>query len=349
MRGGRVESVRRGLVFVGFTTISKADGPLSETSDLAAPDADEVRELRERYYNATIIERIDSHEELTRLRVRPDEPIPAFEAGQYVAMGLGYWEPRLRGTQPEDVPAKRLRKVVRRAYSISCPMLDTEGNLAPVDTIDYFEFYVTLVREGPTPKHRPPALTPRLFGKQVGDRLVVERKVTGKYRLGEVGADDTVLFMGTGTGEAPHNAMATTLLARGHRGRIINATSIRVLGDAAYRGEHAALMERYPQYRYFALTTREPENVDPAHPNYVGKLYLQQLFSSGQLSEMAEDPLDPARTHVFLCGNPDMIGLVPPGGTPLSPPGMLPLLLEAGFRDEPGGETAGCIRYEKYW
>ena len=318
-------------------------------SELASPDADEVRRLREQHYNATILERIDSHPDLARFRIRPDSPIPAFEPGQYVALGLGYWEPRLKGTQPEDVPPKRSRKIVRRAYSISCPMLDEEGNLAPVDAIDYLEFYVTLVRRGATAASKPPVLTPRLFGKVPGDRVVVEKKITGKYQLGQVSPDDTVLFMGTGTGEAPHNAMATTLLARGHRGRIINATSIRHRTDAAYLAEHAALMRRFPHYRYFALTTREPENVDPSHPNFVGKMYLQALFTSGRLAEMADDPLDPARTHVFLCGNPDMIGLVPPGAALPTEPGMLPLLSQAGFRDEPGGDVAGCVRYEKYW
>lgn len=322
---------------------------MSETSELAPPDAEEVRQLRQRSYNATIIERIDAHEDLSRFRIRPDDPIPPFVAGQYVAIGLGNWEPRLRGTQAEDLPAKRVRKLARRAYSISCPMLDDRGNLAPVDSIDYLEFYVTLVRQARSLAEKPPALTPRLFGKVAGDRVVVEKKITGKYCLGEVAADDTVLFLGTGTGEAPHNAMAVSLLARGHRGPIINATSIRYRRDAAYLREHTMLMERFPQYRYFALTTREPENVDPSHPNYVGKLYLQGLFSSGRLAEMAGDPLDPASTHVFLCGNPDMIGLVPPGAPPPATPGMLPLLEQAGFRDDPAGTTAGTIRYEKYW
>ncbi len=322
---------------------------MSETSELAPPDAEEAQQLREKFYNATIIERIDIHEDLARFRIRPDRPIPPFEPGQYVALGLGNWEPRLKGTQAEDVPAKRSRKIVRRAYSISCPLLDDRRKLTPVDAVEYLEFYVTLVRHGETPESKPPALTPRLFGKVAGDRVVVEKKITGKYQLGQVQDDETVLFLGTGTGEAPHNAMSATLLARGHRGPIINATSIRHRSDAGYLAEQAVLMEQFPQYRYFALTTREPENLDPTHPNYVGKLYLQGLFTSGRLAEMADDPLDPARTHVFLCGNPDMIGIVAADAPPLSRPGMLPLLMEAGFRDEPGGDVAGCVRYEKYW
>ena len=54
----------------------------------------------------------------------PTFPIPPFKPGQYVALGVGNWEPRLAGTQPEEVPEKNLRKLSRRAYSISCPMID---------------------------------------------------------------------------------------------------------------------------------------------------------------------------------------------------------------------------------
>lgn len=313
------------------------------------PGPQEIRLLREKYYNATIVERIDVNSDLARFRVRPDDPIPPFEPGQYIALGLGNWEPRLTGTQPEQLPIRKVRKVVRRAYSISCPLLDAQKQVAPVNAVDYLEFYVTLVRQADAPDQKPPALTPRMFRLSVGDRMVVAPKITGHYLLGDVGPDDTVLMLGTGTGEAPHNAMAAKLLAEGHRGRVVVATSVRYRTDLGYVAEHEALMQRFPQYRYLALTTREPENVDSDHPDYVGKQYLQKLFLSGELAEMAEDPLDPARTHVFLCGNPAMIGYVSPGAEPPSQPGMLPLLLDAGFHQESTGPDAGYVRFEKYW
>lgn len=313
------------------------------------PDAAERQSLRDEFYNATIIDRVDATEDLAKFRIRPDEPFSPFEPGQYVAIGLGYWEPRLRGTQQEDVPAKKIRKLVRRAYSISCPILGEKGQLAPVDQVDYLEFYITLVRRGATAASKPPVLTPRLFGKHSGDRIVLERKITGKYVLGQFDPDDTMLFMGTGTGEAPHNAMATKLLAQGHRGRIIVATSIRYRHDAAYQREHEILMKKFPNYLYLPLTTREPENIQPDHPQFVGKQYLQTMFTSGRLAELAEDALSPSNTHVYLCGNPDMIGYVPPGADTPENPGMLPLLRSAGFRDDVDEHKAGTVRFEKYW
>lgn len=346
----------KGMSFVSPSTPSqKRMSPSKPTSQPGSkplqspPDLQEQQQLRDQFYNATIVDRIDLTEDLSKFRIRPDEPLPPYEPGQYVAVGLGNWEPRLSGTQTQELPVNKLRKIVRRAYSISCPMLHPDGTLATQDSVDYLEFYITLVRHGESPAGKPPALTPRLFRKSVGDRLVMERKVTGKYVLGSYGPDDTMLLLGTGTGEAPHNAMAAQLLATGHRGRIVIATSVRYRRDCAYQGEHDHLMRQYPNYVYLPLTTREEENIRVDHPQFVGKQYLQSLFTSGRLAELAGDPLSPSNTHVFLCGNPAMIGYVPPGADAPENPGMLPLLRTAGFHYDVKEHQAGTIRFEKYW
>ncbi|MCA9140628.1 MAG: ferredoxin--NADP reductase [Planctomycetales bacterium] len=320
------------------------DVAVSEYEDSIDFDA-----LRGRHYNATVIERIDCHENLARFRIMPDDGVPRFQAGQYVTLGLGLWEPRLEGTQQEIVPANKRSRVAKRAYSISCPLLDDEGRIAPNESLDYLEFYITLVRAADGPDKAPPVLTPRLFCLGKGDRIAIGKKITGAYTLGEIAPDATVLMLGTGTGEAPHNSMTATLLANGHSGRIVNACCVRYLGDLAYHSRHMSLMDQYRNYRYLPCTTREPINMNPEMPGYVGKQYLQQLFTSGKLAEAADDPLSPTNTHVFLCGNPDMIGYVPPGGTPPSTPGMLPLLEQAGFRQDHSDEGPGRIQFEKYW
>ena len=322
---------------------------MSDTIDSAPWDAEEASGLREKHYNATITERIDTHSDLARFRIRPDFPIPPFEPGQYVALGLGNWEPRLEGTQEEIVPPNKLRKLTRRAYSISCPLIGTDGRVAPVDSVDYLEFYITLVRGSDSADKKPPVLTPRMFKLTVGDRIEVQKKITGNYTLQDVQPDDTILMLGTGTGEAPHNAMTAKLLRANHRGRVVNVTSVRRTTDLAYAAEQATLMKQFPQYRYLPFTTRDPENLDPSHPRYVGKQYLQDLFTSGQLAEAAGDELSASNTHVFLCGNPAMIGYAPPGANPPEKPGMLPILREAGFSDSSDSSGAGTIRFEKYW
>ncbi len=312
------------------------------------PDDDS---LREKFYNATIIDRIDVHGDLARFRVRCDTPHDPFEAGQYVAVGMGHWEPRAAGTQEQTLTEAERQKMVWRAYSISCPLMtspDAGGRLLHHNDAGYLELYVALVRnngEG----HKPPELTPRLFAASVGDRLAVKSKIVGHYTLGEVGPGDTVALLGTGTGEAPHNAMVADLLSKNHAGPIVVATTVRTRADAAYLPHHLELMRRHDNYHYFALTTREPENVDRLHPGYVGKQYLQTLWADGRLAQMADAALTPEQTHVMLCGNPSMIGAPPPHETEPAAGGMLAMLRDAGFDIAADGPGVGTARYEKYW
>ena len=104
----------------------------------------------------------------------------------------------------------------------------------------------------------------------------------------------------------------------------------------------------FPNYRYMALTTREPENLDASRPD-IGKRYLQDFFESGAFASETGVRLDPTNTHLFLCGHPDMIGI--PLHTHDStrrypqPKGMVENL---GFRvDRP--HERGNIHFEKYW
>lgn len=344
------------------------------------------RALRSKHYNAVVTDRIDIHDDLMRISVRPDVWPESIEAGQYVTLGLGRWEPRVGGCGEEaDVSADpdQMAKVVRRAYSISCPIFSLcddcdskqscdstpaarsvstcdsanrrrlAGPVQPIRHGDSLEFYVVLVRQTDEQAGRPAELTPRLFRLAIGDRLQIGKKVVGHYKLDGVENDDTVLMIGTGTGEAPHNAMAAALIDRGHRGDIVHVTTVRSSSDLGYAAEHRELMRRHPNYKYVALTTRDRINTDPDDPNYVGKRYIQDAFASGWLAEEVNNPLDPKSTHVFLCGNPAMIGYSPPGAPPLSSPGMIQVLTAAGFHHFDGagevGHGLGAIRFEKYW
>jgi ferredoxin--NADP+ reductase len=281
------------------------------------------------------------------MRVVPDVGVPPFRAGQFLSLGLGYWEPRVTGADEEHLDESRLGRLARRAYSVSCSIADERGQVRRADEFGYLEFYVALVRHAE--KH-PPALTPRLFNLRPGDRLFADPHPTGHYTLEGVAPDNDVFFFATGTGEAPHNAMIAELLSGGHQGRIVSAVSVRYRRDAAYRGVHERLAERYANYRYLVVTTREPENLDPTRPDYVGKRYLQQLAASGELARLTGAELDPARAHVFLCGSPDMIGIGRGAAhEPQFLPGsMLELLVQRGFVPD-AAHTAGNVHFERYW
>jgi ferredoxin--NADP+ reductase len=280
------------------------------------------------------------------MRVKPDFPRPHHQPGQYGTLGLGYWEPRVEGCQVESLKPEEVTKVVRRAYSLSCPV-EGEGaeGLYDLEGTDWGEFYIVLVRENPD--GRVPALTPRLFALKEGDRIQFGERITGHYTLDPVKPSDTVVFLGTGTGEAPHNYMLWELLRRGHAGKILSACCVRFARDLGYLETHRRLMGRYPNYKYLALTTREAGRTK--------KVYIQDLITSGELEEQLGVPLDPAATHVFLCGNPKMIG-VPTrdretGATTYPQPvGVIEVLEKRGFAaDVSATKFKGNIHFEEYW
>jgi ferredoxin/flavodoxin---NADP+ reductase len=306
---------------------------------------EECAELRRKNYNATVLSLRWANEDLMVMRIKPDGAVQPHQPGQYGTLGMGYWEPRAPGCQEEDIKPTDLSRLVRRAYSLSCSVLDDSGALLDVTKKDWVEFYIVLVRSA---EKRPPALTPRLFLLKEGDRLFFGEKITGHYNLDPVQPTDNVVFLSTGTGEAPHNYMLWDLLRRGHQGRILAACCVRYGRDLGYQSLQQELMKRYPKYTYLSLTTREASNV--GH-----KVYIQDLITSGQLEEKLGAALDPAHTHVYLCGNPKMIGAptidraTGEHAFP-QPTGVIEILHRRGFKmDQPAVKFKGSIHLEEYW
>jgi ferredoxin/flavodoxin---NADP+ reductase len=296
----------------------------------------DVADLRRTHYNATLSEVQPLHDELRILRVRPDTPVPAFAAGQWLLLGLGSWEPAVPGAPIEAVAAPQDAALVRRPLSISAPILAPDGSrLVAAGEEEAYEFYTTL------PSEAPSAFAVRLFALAPGARLWAASAPQGRYTLDRVQPGDDVLFLATGTGEAPHNRMIWELLRRGHRGRIASVITTRCRADQGYRAVHERVMQLFPNYRYTAVATREPGEKGAR---------LQELLHRGELAARAGFALDPARVHVFVCGNPAMVGAprVQAGGQSVypQPPGMVELLEhECGFSAD--AET-GNIHFERY-
>ncbi|MEO1497306.1 MAG: ferredoxin--NADP reductase [Planctomycetota bacterium] len=315
---------------------------------------DEIRQLREEHYNSTITWMEKPNDRLMRVRVRLDDGVrdngPAldYEPGQYTTLGLGYWEYRMPLAQAENLDEKLVRRVVKRAYSISSRLVDDDGAVVAAGPEDEPELYVALVTES----DKPPAFTPRLFSLSVGDRIAMGPRPKGVFTLGEYEPTTNFVFAGTGTGEAPHNAMISKLLAAGHQGRIANLCCVRFASDLAYLETHRKIEERFDNYRYVPLTTREPENRHKEHPGYVGARYVQDVLDAPDAADHLGFALDAANTRVFLCGNPAMIGIPnrsdDPAGRYPTPRGAVEVLESKGFRaDEP--KSPGNIHFEKYW
>ena len=180
-----------------------------------------MEELREEHYNATITHFEPTHSDLWVLRVKPDHGGTDYTAGQYATLGLGFWEERVDDAIDPNLdeplvqadPPPRTRSAPR--------VLDEHGYLVDENQLDELEFYIVLV---PPTDDNIPELTPRLALKRPGDRIYLGPKVAGRYTLDAVtNPAGTVMFFSTGTGEAPHNAMVTELLRKGHHGPIVSA------------------------------------------------------------------------------------------------------------------------------
>lgn len=313
---------------------------------MTVPASDHSRQpLRQQHYNATAVSVREVTAGLIILRVKYDHEKPTIAPGQFVSLGLGNWEPRVDrivSANPDEPP-----KLIRRAYSVSCPLLE-EGRITGVNDSEFLEFCIRLVDRH---SDRSPMLTPRLFLLRTGDRISAGEKPHGTYTLKPAAETDTLLLLATGTGEAPHTTMIAELLSRGHRGRIVCATCVRYHDDLAYLAAHRQLESRFSNYRYVSLTTREATNTDRSRIDFKGKQYLQSWIESEEFRSEFGD-LTPETTQVYLCGSPAMIGLPTrdSDGSELfpEPVGMVEILSNAGFRlDTP--RNPGNIHVEKYW
>jgi len=298
--------------------------------------------LRDKHYNATITSFNRKHGDLWIIRVKPDRGDLHHSPGQYATLALGYWEPRLDG-RDEHLDEPKFEKLVRRSYSISHPVLDENDDLVAPEDIDGLEFYIVLVR--PEGLKHLPELTPRLALKSEGDRIFLGTKISGRYTLDPV-TDPTsdVILLSTGTGEAPHNNMITQLLSSGHTGMIVSACTVRYEQDLAYLETHRRLESLYSNYRYLPLTTREADTIN-------NKVYIQDTLTNGMLADALGHEPSPETSHVFLCGNPSMIGIAEwDGENPTWPEttGVCEILYERGFTIDHRG-VAGNVHYEEYW
>lgn len=328
--------------------------------------------LRSEHYNATVTKFREVHDALVIFQVRADFPLPAYKPGQYVSLGLGWWEDRAEGCGKDKViimgeriadladndqatgPEERekligeyeslVQKIIKRSYSISHPVLEENGDFADPLKDNSLEFYITIIRgweDGDT----APQLTPRLALLAEGDRIFMQPKITGFYIIGGAPKESDLIFAATGTGEAPHNPMIAWLLKNGHEGQIVSIVCARYREDLAYIDVHRKLEERFSNYKYVILTTRD---LPPGTP----KVYVQEYIKSGQLEELLGKPIDTSM-HFFLCGNPDMVGAPKRVKGKMVYPeseGVIKILENRDPRFSFDRKNPNCnIHFEEYW
>jgi ferredoxin--NADP+ reductase len=291
-------------------------------------------------YNAEVIDIREVDKHIKVMRVKPDKEYMDFKAGQYTTLGLDGHSPRLAGAEKEDLPEEKKDKVVKRAYSISSPIIDDQYSIVDHNKLPYLEFYISLMLKGDNPKY-PPFLTPRLFMLKNGDRIHLGTKAVGHYTLNNVRPEDNVIFISTGTGQAPHNTMLARLLRDGHKGKVAMIECNRYRHNFGYDEQIEEISESYDNIFYEKMVTTEKRDY-----------YVQNLFQERVLEEKYGFEINSSNTHVYLCGNPIMIGapkLVSGVEVFERTGGMVALLqsqysLKTNYRG-----CTGTINFEKYW
>lgn len=265
-------------------------------------------------YNAVVVARQALTSDLFIIKVKPDNPGPAFTSGQYVLLGLSSNVERRSGSEPEFKESKAGRMILR-AYSIASAGHEPE----------LLEFYVSVVANG--------SLTPRLVSLRPGDRLMVGEKIRGFFTLDTVPKEHkTVVLAATGTGLAPYLSMMRRHAVQPYPFRFVILHGAPRSWELGYL-EELRLHSRYlPRVAYIPSITRTKE--DPWWTGETGR--ITQYFQSHLLRDRLEVELDPARTSVFLCGNPAMIHEV---GTMLEPMGYTAYTTQ----------TPGSLHTEEYW
>ncbi len=187
-----------------------------------------------------------------------------FEPGQFVNLGI-------------DVDGRR----VKRAYSV----VSAPGEPA--------EFLVVRVEDG--------LLTPPLFGKRVGDPVLLLPRAAGYFTLRWVPDAPMLWMIATGTGLAPFLSMLRAGAPWERFGRVVLVHGVRQGDNLAYRDEistHAA--QRPGRLVYVPVVSRE---------RTPGALHgrVTTALTEGLLEEAADHRIGPETDQVMLCGNPAML------------------------------------------
>jgi len=146
------------------------------------------------------------------------------------------------------------------------------------------------------------ALTPTLFALRQGDALWLDDRPLGFFTLQHVPEARHLWLFATGTGLGPFVAMLKGEEIWRRFARIVLAHGVRQVSHLGYSELLAGWAQaRASQFSYLPAITREP-----APPGALqGR--LPQLIESGALEASAGLRLEPAGTHVLLCGNPNML------------------------------------------
>lgn len=218
-----------------------------------------------------------------------------FTAGQFVRLGihgkdLQYFaqnhETKLITSETQGQLVD-LDGYVFRAYSVAS---------SPYD--EFIEFFSVVIPEG--------EFTSKVNHIQVGDSLLLNTTPFGYLTLAryQLPLPNDLWLLATGTGLAPFLSILKTIEVWQQYQRIILVYSARTSQELAYQAEIGSIKSIYGDngaaFVFLPIVTREAD--------YAGeKARIPNLIVSGKLTELVGQKLDKERSHVMLCGNPQMV------------------------------------------
>ena len=153
------------------------------------------------------------------------------------------------------------------------------------------EFYGVVVPQGP--------LSPRLARLNKGDVLQVASNPAGFLVLSEVPDAETLWLVSTGTGIAPFLSILRTETPWRRFRNVVLVHAVRYASELAYAELITRILQQRPSFRYVTFVSREP-----TPGSLAGR--IPAAIGDGRLEAAAGLALGP-RSHVMLCGNPQML------------------------------------------
>ena len=184
------------------------------------------------------------------------------------------------------------------------------------------EFFVTEVADG--------AVSPRLFALQPGDGLEVESKAQGFFTLDYVPDAEQLWLVATGTGLGPFVSMLRAGQVFERFSRVVVVHGVRKAAHLAYASELRDAGADRCRVSYVPVVSRDPDEGGVLHGR------VTTALSSGQLEDRAGVQIAADKSHLMLCGNPDMIH------------DLMELLKQRGLQRH-RVRKPGQITTEKYW
>jgi len=194
-----------------------------------------------------------------------------FVPGQFARLGL----------RKED------GSIVWRAYSIVSASYD-----------EHLEFFSIVVPGG--------EFTSRLSKLNIGDEVLVEKMNYGFLTTARFEQGRDLWMLATGTGVAPFISILHELDTWETYDRIVLVYSVRFARELAYQelvgslAGHEYFGDSADKLTFVPVVTREEAD------GVLGKR-IPALLESGELEKHAGLSLDPERSRIMICGNPEMV------------------------------------------